>query len=280
MALTVIFALAAAFVLSLTYIPAVIALGIGKNVTEKESKLFHSAQKFYAPILDRAIAEPKKYVRGAIILFAASMALFFVLGSEFIPTLDEKDIAMHAMKIPSTGIDQSTTLQRKIETVVSGFKEVKLVFSKTGTADVGSDPMPPNLSDTFIMLKDHSDWPDSSKSKEQLITELEAAVSDVPGIALEFTQPIQMRFNELIAGVRSDVAVKVFGDDFDSLRITANRVASVLNNVPGAADVKVEQTDGLPVLGIEMRREEIGRLNMDVMSVQNVVAAASGTDCW
>ena len=276
MALTVIFALCAAFLLSLTYIPAVIALAIGRNVEEKESKLFTSAQKFYSPILDRAITEPKKYVRWALILFVGSMALFAMLGSEFIPTLDEKDIAMHAMRIPSTGIEQSTAIQRKVEEVVAKFKEVKLVFSKTGTAEVGSDPMPPNLSDTFIILKERSDWPDSSKDKEILVAEIEKAVSEIPGVALEFTQPIQMRFNELIAGVRSDVAVKVFGDDFDTLRLTANRIANVLRGINGAADVKVEQTDGLPVLGIDMRREEIGRLNLDVSAVQNVVAASVG----
>jgi cobalt-zinc-cadmium resistance protein CzcA len=276
MALTVIFALCAAFLLSLTYIPAIIALAIGRNVQEKESKLFTSAQRFYAPILDRALQEPKRFVRWAVLMFAASMGLFFVLGSEFIPTLDEKDIAMHSMRIPSTGIEQSTSLQLRVEEIVSKFKEVKLVFSKTGTAEVGSDPMPPNLSDTFIILKDHSDWPDSDKSKEELISEMEKAVLEVPGIALEFTQPIQMRFNELIAGVRSDVAVKIFGDDFDTLRLTANRIASSLSGISGAADVKVEQTDGLPVLGIDMRREEIGRLNLDVASVQNVVAASIG----
>ena len=276
MALTVIFALCAAFILSLTYIPAIIALAIGRNIEEKESKLYTSAQTFYSRILDRAMAEPKKYVRWALVMFAASMALFFVLGSEFIPTLDEKDIAMHSMRIPSTGIEQSTILQRRVEDIVSGFKEVKLVFSKTGTADIGSDPMPPNLSDTFIILKDQSEWPDPDKSKNELIAEMEKAVLDVPGIALEFTQPIQMRFNELIAGVRSDVAVKVFGDDFDALRVTANGVASALSAINGAADVKIEQTDGLPVLGIDMRREEIGRLNLDVASVQNVVTASIG----
>lgn len=276
MALTVIFALCAAFILSLTYIPAVIALAIGSHVTEKESKLFVSAQKAYAPVLDRVLATPRRFVRAAIILFVASIGLFFFLGSEFIPTLDEKDIAMHSMRIPSTGIEQSTALQKQIEAIVTNFKEVKLVFSKTGTADVGSDPMPPNLSDTFLILKDKSEWPDSGKSKEDLISEIEKAVLAVPGINLEFTQPIQMRFNELIAGVRSDVAVKVFGDDFDSLRMTANRIAGVLAGISGASDIKVEQTDGLPVLGIDMRREEIGRLNLDVAAVQNVVAASIG----
>ncbi len=276
MALTVIFALCAAFILSLTYIPAIIALCIGKNVQEKESKLFNAAHKFYSPILDQALAAPRRFVGWAVVMFIASMGLFLVLGSEFIPTLDEKDIAMHSMRIPSTGIEQSTLLQRKVETIISQFKEVKLVFSKTGTADVGSDPMPPNLSDTFIMLKDQSDWPDRNKDKAKLIEELEKAVTDVPGIALEFTQPIQMRFNELIAGVRSDVAVKVFGDDFDSLRLTANRIAGALKAIPGAADIKVEQTDGLPVLGIELRREELGRLNLNVNTVQNVIAASVG----
>ena len=276
MAITVIFALAAAFILSLTYVPAVITLAIGSHIEEKESRLFHSDQKLYAPILERALTSPMKYVRLAVIIFSASMLLFFVLGSEFIPVLDEKDIAMHAMRIPSTGIEESTNLQRRIEDIVSGFKEVQLVFSKTGTADIGSDPMPPNLSDTFIILKDQSRWPNSAKTKEQLIEELTQAINQVPGIALEFTQPIQMRFNELIAGVRSDVAVKVFGDDFDQLRLTANRVARTLAGIHGAADIKVEQTDGLPVIGMEMRREEIGRLNLDIASVQNVVAAAIG----
>jgi cobalt-zinc-cadmium resistance protein CzcA len=276
MAVTVILALAAAFVLSLTYIPALITMAIGENVTEKESKLFHSARDFYAPILDRALLNPVTYVRGAITFFVATLFLFFCLGSEFIPVLDEKDIAMHAMRIPSTGIEQSTNMQMQIEKIVSGFKEVKLVFSKTGTADVGSDPMPPNLSDTFIMLKDQSDWPDSSKSKEQLIDELSTAVNQIPGIGLEFTQPIQMRFNELIAGVRSDVAVKVFGDDYDQLRLTSGRIARILGNIRGATDIKVEQTEGMPVFDIVINREEIGRLGLNVGAVQDVISAAIG----
>ena len=208
--------------------------------------------------------------------FAASLLLFGRLGQEFVPTLDEQDIAMHALRIPSTGIGQSTEMQVEIERIVSDFPEVALVFSKTGTAEMASDPMPPNVSDTFIILAPRKDWPDPSETKAQLQARIEVAVGAAAGNAFEFTQPIQMRFNELIAGVRGDVAVKVYGDDFPALQRTARQIAALLQKIPGAADVRVEQTTGLPFMDIRIDRAAIARVGLGVSDVQDVVAAAIG----
>jgi cobalt-zinc-cadmium resistance protein CzcA len=209
-------------------------------------------------------------------VFALSLVLFQFLGSEFVPTLDEKDIAMHAMRIPSTSITQSSEMQLDVEQTVSAFPEVAFVFSKTGTAEMASDPMPPNVSDTFIILRPQAEWPDPGESKSELIARVEKALSSVPGNNYEFTQPIQMRFNELIAGVRSDVAVKIYGDEFEQMVPAAEAIARVLQEIPGAADVKVEQTEGLPVMNIDIDRSAIARHGLDVVDVQDVIAAAIG----
>ena len=276
MALTVIIALACAFVLSLTFVPAMIALFVSGPVKEKESRFMEVAQTRYRAMLEKIVHLPGRVGIGAAAAFGLSLVLFTQLGQEFIPTLDEKDIAMHAMRIPSTSLTQSAQMQTQVEKVVASFPEVSVVFSKTGTAEVASDPMPPNVSDTFIILKPQGEWPDSSKPKSRLISEIEAAVKQVPGNNYEFTQPIQMRFNELIAGVRSDVAVKVFGDDFDTLLETAKSVASVMRSINGASDVKVEQTAGLPYLDIRLKKREIARRGLSVAQVQDVIATAIG----
>ncbi|WP_428245481.1 efflux RND transporter permease subunit [Ferrovibrio sp.] len=276
MALTVILALACAFVLSLTFVPAMIALFVTGPVKEKESRFMAAAQEGYAALLHRVVGIPGRIAAVAAAIFFGSLLLLTQLGQEFIPTLDEKDIAMHAMRIPSTSLNQSAAMQSLVEKTVARFPEVATVFSKTGTAEVASDPMPPNVSDTFIILKPQEEWPDPDKPKTQLIREIEQAVSRVPGNNYEFTQPIQMRFNELIAGVRSDIAVKVYGDDFDTLLETANAVAAALRGVSGASDVKVEQAAGLPYLDIKLRKREIARRGLSVSQVQQVIATAIG----
>lgn len=315
MAITVIFALAAAFVLSLTFVPAMVALGITGRVHEKENFLVRAAKWAYEPTVRTAIRLRKAVVIAAVGAFAASLALFFTLGQEFVPTLDEKDIAMHAMRIPSTSLTQSSEMQFEVEKVISLLPEVAFAFSKTGTAEMASDPMPPNVSDTFIILKPADAWR-SEAELEKLIVEkteameqhgghgdeergeeghgheheeikaeghkgkllklIELTVKALPGNNYEFTQPIQMRFNELIAGVRSDVAVKVFGDEFDDMEPTAQAIAGILRDVKGAADVKVEQTRGLPVMNIEIDRAVISRYGINVADVQDVVAIAIG----
>ncbi len=191
---------------------------------------------------------PMMFVASAAALLVASGVLFSRLGQEFIPTLDEKNLAMQAIRIPSTSLSQSQAMQLELEKVVGSFPEVAFIYSKTGTAEVASDPMPPNASDTFIILKPATEWPDPNMTKDELVQKIQRAVEDQPGNNLVFSQPIQMRFNELLAGVRGDLAVKVFGEDFEPMLSAANRIAASLRRTPGATDVRVEQAAGLPFL--------------------------------
>ena len=276
MALTVILALVAAFILSITFVPAMIAIFVTGKVKESEGKLIEKGKALYVPWLDRALQRPVFTSALAFGLFAVALVVFTFLGREFIPTLDEKDIAMHAMRIPSTALSESQAMQLQVEKAVSGFKEVAFVFSKTGTAEMAADPMPPNVSDTFIILKPHDQWPDKSLSKAELIDRIEKAVTEIPGNNYEFTQPIQMRFNELISGVRSDVAVKLYGDDFAVMEKTAGDIMKVLQGVKGAADTKTEQTSGLPFLEIKLDRAAIARYGLNVSDVLDVITIAVG----
>jgi cobalt-zinc-cadmium resistance protein CzcA len=314
MAITVIIALASAFVLSLTLVPALVALLVTGKVSEKDNFAVRGIKKGYAPLVDASIKGRWAIVPVAVVLFLGSLWLFSRMGSEFIPTLDEKDIAMHAMRIPSTGITQSQRMQTDVERAVSTIPEVAFVYSKTGTAEMASDPMPPNVSDTFIIFKPKEQWRSEAEIDgliEELESKAEAAashgdehgeegeghahgaanltthkgklqrlieltVATVPGNNYEFTQPIQMRFNELISGVRSDVAVKVYGERFEDMVPTANAIAAALQSTPGAADVKVEQTEGLPVMNIVIDRAAIARYGLNVADVQDVIAVAIG----
>lgn len=276
MALTVIIALVAAFILSLTFVPALIAIVITGRVEEKDVFLVRWLKRIYRPGLSLAIRRPLPFVFGAIGLFVVAGLLFTRLGQEFIPQLDEKNIAMHAMRIPSTSLSQSQDMQLSIEKVVSKFPQVAFVYSKTGTAEVAADPMPPNVTDNFIILKPQDQWPDPSLSKQDLISQIQEAVEKVAGHNYEFTQPIQMRFNELLAGTRGDLAVKVFGENFDTMLPTANAIASALRTVQGAEDVKVEQVSGLPFLEIKINKGEIARLGLSHFAVQDVIGAAIG----
>lgn len=276
MAMTVIIALVAAFILSITFVPAMIAMCITGKVEEKESRIILKTKSGYAPMLNWSLDRPKFVVLAALAFFVFSLAIGSRLGQEFIPSLDEKDIAMHAMRIPSTGISESTAMQLQVEKAVSSLPEVAFVYSKTGTAEMAADPMPPNVSDTFIILKPHDEWPDKSLDKADFIDKLAKAVGQVPGNNYEYTQPIQMRFNELISGVRSDVAVKVYGDDFEVMTDTANKIATILRSVDGSADVKVEQTTGLPMLDIDINKDAIARYGLNVSDVLDVVSAAVG----
>jgi cobalt-zinc-cadmium resistance protein CzcA len=276
MAMTVIIALAVAFILSLTFIPAMIALLIKNKVEEKENRFMFWSKRRYAPVLNWSLANPKLVVGAAIAFLVVTLLLGTRLGQEFTPTLDEKDIAMHAMRIPSTSINQSTEMQLLIEKAVSQLPEVAFIYSKTGTAEMAADPMPPNVSDTFIILKPKEEWPDQSMNKAEFIEKLNKTVSQIPGNNYEYTQPIQMRFNELISGVRSDVAVKVYGEEFGAMNATANQIAAVLRTVEGSADVKVEQTTGLPMLDIELNKTAIARYGMNISDILDLVSAAVG----
>ena len=276
MAMTVIIALIFSSILSITFVPASIAIWISGKVEEKENWAIRKAKFAYVPMLSFSLAHPKKVILSAAALCILSFLLFTRLGQEFIPSLDEKDIAMHAMRIPSTSLSQSTAMQLQVEKVVSSLPEVAFVFAKTGTAEMAGDPMPPNVSDTFIILKDRSEWPDKALPKAQLVEKISAAVGKIPGNNYEFTQPIQMRFNELISGVRSDVAIKVYGDDFTTMAKTANEIAGSLRGIDGAEDVKVEQTSGLPMLEIEIHKDVIARYGLNIGNVLDLIGVAVG----
>jgi len=276
MAITVVMALAAALVLSLTFVPAAVALFVTGRVEEKESRVMHGARRSYAPALDWALRRPASMVGGAVALVLLSGFAASRMGSEFVPTLDEGDIALHALRIPGTSLTQAVRMQSTLEARLKGFPEVERVFGKIGTAEVETDPMPPSVADTLVMLKDRKDWPNPRKPKDQLVAEMQEAVEAIPGNNYEFTQPIEMRFNELLSGVRADVAVKVYGDDTAQLAEIAEAIEGVVAGVEGAADVSTEQTTGLPVLQITPDRAALARLGLNVRDVQALVAASLG----
>ncbi len=276
MALTVIYALVAAFILSLTFVPAMVAIFVSGKVSEKENILIHAAKSLYEPLLRSIVKVPYMITTGAVSLVIAAGFLFNSLGQEFIPTLDELDIAVQASRIPSTSLTQATAMQLGVEKTLKGFDEVAFVFSKTGTAEMASDPMPPYASDTFVILKPRHEWANADRSKNDLIEAMETELEKLPGNTYEFTQPIEMRFNELIAGVRSDVAVKIYGDDFQLMKKTADSIAAILRKVPGAADVVVDKTDGLPTLEINVNREAMSRHHLNMRDVLEMVEVAIG----
>lgn len=276
MAMTVVMALLSALVLSLTFVPAAVALFISGRIEEKENFIIRFIKKGYEPLLNWSMDNPWRMVSGAVIITALSLLLLLRIGAEFIPSLDEGDIALHAMRVPGTSLSQAISMQATLEKRIKQFPEVREVFSKIGTAEVATDPMPPNVADTFVMLKPRSEWPNPNKSKEALVHEMETAVKEIPGNNYEFTQPIQMRFNELISGVRSDLAIKIFGDDIEQLLALAKQVKGVLQNIPGAADIKIEQASGLPVLSIIPDQAALQRYGLNIADVQNVIQIALG----
>ncbi|WP_273453912.1 efflux RND transporter permease subunit [Nevskia ramosa] len=276
MAITVVLALIAAMLLSITFVPAAVALLFDKPVAEREVWLMRIARKVYTPLLAAALRARVMVVAAALVLLIGCGWLATRLGTEFVPNLDEGDIAMHALRIPGTSLTQAVQMQAQLEAAVKTMPEVERVFAKIGTAEVATDAMPPSVADNFIMLKPRHEWPDPGKSKAQLVAELEAIVRRVPGNNYEFTQPIQMRFNELIAGVRAELAVKVFGDDFDTLVKLGKQIEAIVQAVPGAADARAEQATGLPVLTILPKRETLARLGLDITTVQDLVATATG----
>lgn len=276
MAVTVILALACAFVLSLTFVPAAIAIWLSKRVEEKEGRIVGWLRRRYEPGLDRAMRRPTVTIGAAMASLGAAALAFLALGQVFLPQLDEGDLLIQALRIPATSVQQSQAMQVPLERLMAKQPEVKFVFSKTGTAELASDPMPPNATDMFVILKPRAEWPDPGLRKEALVERIEGQLAKLPGNAYEITQPIQMRFNELIAGVRGDIAVKVFGDDFAAMNATAERIAGILRRTPGAADVKVEQTSGLPMLDIRVNRDAMARLGVTAQDVQDLVAATLG----
>ncbi|HEY1144401.1 MAG TPA: CusA/CzcA family heavy metal efflux RND transporter [Sphingomicrobium sp.] len=276
MAITVMLALVGAFILSLTFVPAMVAVVISGKVKEEDVGAIRWVKWHYAPLLAKVLAAPGKWVMAGVGTFLLAGLLFMTLGQEFIPQLDEGDASMQALRIPSTSLDQSLEMQKRVEKAVSSLPEVAFIYSKTGTAEVATDPMPQNASDAFIILKPKSEWPAGVDSKEDIIKRLERKMETLTGNSFEVSQPIEMRFNELIAGVRGDVAIKLFGDNMEQLERTAAEAASAISKVKGTADLRVEQTGGFPTLEVQFNRDAISRYGLTIEEVANTVSAALG----
>ncbi|MEE8289599.1 MAG: CusA/CzcA family heavy metal efflux RND transporter, partial [Nitrosomonadaceae bacterium] len=276
MAITVVTALLGAMILSVTFVPAAIALFLSGKVAEKESIAVAWAKKAYVPTLNAAMRNKELTITIAVVIVALSGLLVTRMGSEFVPSLNEGDIALHAIRIPGTSLTTAIEMQSELEKTIRTFPEVDRVFGKIGTAEIATDPMPPNVADIFIILKPKSEWNGSYHTKEKLIEAMEQKIQKIPGNNYEFTQPIQMRFNELLSGVRADVAVKVFGDNLDTLLSLGEKIEKLLETVPGAADVRTEQLSGLPILSIQVDRTKMARYGLNVADVQDAVTISVG----
>ncbi|HTI66281.1 MAG TPA: CusA/CzcA family heavy metal efflux RND transporter [Caulobacteraceae bacterium] len=276
MVVTLMLALASAFVLSLTFVPALTALLVKGKISETEVPFVRWTKRHYEPVLRRAVAGPAPFVVVALGVFALAAVTFLFVGREFMPTLDEQNLNLSSVRIPSTSIEQSAAMDLPLERAVMSLPEVRMVYSKAGTASLAADPMPPNASDNYIILKPKSEWPAGVTTKDQVIKRIEEKAGVVVGNAYDVTQPIEMRFNELIGGVRSDVAVAVYGDDLDQMAAAADRIAGVLAKVRGAADVRAAQTKGFPTFEIDFDRDAIARYGLDMREVADTVSAALG----
>jgi cobalt-zinc-cadmium resistance protein CzcA len=276
MAFTVIFALLGALIFSMTFVPAAIALFVTGKVKHGENRIMRGARKLYEPALNFSIKRPVVVIVIGVTLFAGSAYQASRMGSEFLPQLDEGDIALHALRIPGTGLQQSVDMQLQLEAEIAKFGEVRRIFSKIGTPDVATDPMPPSVADTFIIMKPRDKWPDPTKTKDEFVAELRETVEAIPGNKYEFTQPIEMRFNELIAGVRADLAVRFYGDDLDELKQLGDAAVEIISGIDGAADVRAEQMTGLPTLSVTPQRDHLALLGLTVTDVQRAVQSAVG----
>jgi cobalt-zinc-cadmium resistance protein CzcA len=276
MAMTVVIALSAAMLLSITFIPAAIAMMFKGPVVEKENRAFDVTKNLYGRLLRKAIAMRGAVVAAALVLLVVCAGLASRLGSEFVPNLDEGDIAMHALRIPGTSLSQAVALQETLEAAIKTMPEVELVFAKIGTADVATDAVPPSVADNFIILKPRDQWPDPSKPKNQIVEELAALVEPLPGNRYEFLQPIQMRFNELLSGVRAELAIKIFGDDLSQLETLGEEIQNVIGSVNDIVDIQMEQTTGLSMLTLKPKQSALGQYGVELNSLQDQVATAMG----
>ena len=276
MAFTVVMALLFALSLALTFVPAAVAIFVNGRIEEKENLAMQFAHHIYKPCLELALKRPAGLIVIAILMFLSSLFISTRLGSEFVPQLDEGDIAIHALRIPGTGLEQAVMMQSQLESAIREAPEIDRLFSKIGTAEIANDPMPPNVADTFLIMKPRDQWPEPKKSKLQLIKEIQDIVNTVPGNNYEFTQPIKMRFNELISGVRSDVGIKIFGDDMGVLIEIAEKIESLLKTIPGASDSRIEQVSGLPILTVTPDRDAISRYGLTVLTVQESIQTMTG----
>jgi cobalt-zinc-cadmium resistance protein CzcA len=276
MAFTVIAALVGAMILSITFVPAAIAVLLGGKISEKENFMVRGTKKIYEPLLKLALNNRAFVVCAAVALMALCGLLASRMGSEFIPSLDEGDVALQSLRMPSTGITQSVEMQKNLEKELTKLPEVAHAFARTGSAEIATDPMPPNISDGYVMLKPQSQWPDPTMTKAQVLNKITETANGQLGANYEISQPIELRFNELISGVRSDLGIMIYGDDMDVLLNTGNKVARVVNGVSGASEVKVEQVTGLPMLTVDIDRQAISRYGLDVAKVEETVEIAIG----
>ena len=276
MAATVVMALIAALVLSLTLVPAAVALFMNGKISEKESPVISAAKSVYKPLLVAAMKLPWIILLACAVLVAFSIWLATTLGSEFIPQLNEEDLLLQAIRIPGTSLSQSIEMQKALELTIQQFPQVKNVFSRIGTPEVANDPMPPNIADTYVMLIPRNEWPEPTLTHGELAAQIVGSVSGQPGNNFELTQPIEMRFNELISGVRADLGIKVIGDDLDQLLKSANAIKEVIEKIDGASDIQVEQVTGLPMLSIVPKRLELARYGLNVSQLQNTLTTAIG----
>ena len=276
MAFTVVAALIGALIFGVTFVPAAIAVFVRGKVDETENAVMRGVKKVYKPLLGISLKLPWLMVGIATALVLVLGFKVKNMGAEFLPKLDEGDIAMHALRITGTGIEQSVQMQKELEQAILDQPEVANVFSKIGTADVASDPMPPNVADTFLILKPQDEWPNPALTKAELVQQIRTRVNDVPGNNYEFTQPIEMRFNELIAGVRADVALRIYGDDLSVLKEFGEKATGLMRNIAGATDVRLEQMEGLPTLSVTPMRDHMALLGLSVNDIQQTLAAAVG----
>jgi cobalt-zinc-cadmium resistance protein CzcA len=277
MAITVVMALVAAMILSVSFVPAAVALFVNKGVAEHENKLMHKARDLYQPLLHWVLRNrPVAFTFAALSILLSGM-LATRLGTEFAPNLNEGDLAVLTMRIPGTSLQQSVAMQQHLEsTLLKQFPEIERMFARVGTSEVATDPMPPNAADSYIILRPQDQWPAPRKTHAELVQAIAEAANQIPGNNYEFSQPIQLRFNELISGVRSDVAVKVFGDDTDAMTTTAQQIGQVMGKLPGATEVKVEQTEGLPALTLTVDRIKAARYGLNVADVQEAFSTLVG----
>ncbi|AGP76576.1 RND efflux system protein [Alteromonas mediterranea 615] len=276
MAATVIMALLAAMVFCFTVVPAAIAIFMRGKISEKENSIIIGAKAVYRSILMGALRFRWLVVVGASALVIGSLWMGSKLGSEFIPQLNEGDILVQAIRIPGTGLEQAVEMQKALEAKLMQYEQVQTVFGRTGTGEVATDPMPPNITDTFVILKPREQWPDPSMTKAELVETFEEDLFTLPGNNYEFTQPIQMRFNELISGVRADLGIRLFGDDLDTLFASASDILSVISTIEGADDARLEQVEGIPIFTVTPKPNQLARFGLDIADLQLWLNAATG----
>lgn len=274
MALTVLMALTGASILTLTFVPAAVALFVTGNISERENIFMRLSHRLYRPLLKGTLHNRLAVVVLAVLLVGVCGIAATRMGGEFIPSLDEGDVSMEVLRIPGTSLTQTVAMEEMVEKRLLDVPEVKVAFGRTGTAEVATDPMPVSGTDAYVILKPRKDWPDPEKTKAEVVTDIQEALEDVPGNIYNISQPIQQRMNETVSGIRSDVGIKLFGDDLNVLVPAAAQVQAILQKVKGAADVKTEQVQGLPVLSVKVDRRALSRYGINVADVQNLVEIA------